>query len=65
MSYQRKTRDVWEVQGFYCGEWECLTTEETRSEAVAQKKCYDENERSVPHRIKQVRERIGEVKENV
>lgn len=58
MAYQRKTKDVWEVQGFYYGEWECLTTEETRSEAIAQKKCYDENERGFPHRIKQVRERL-------
>lgn len=58
MAYQRKTKDVWEVQGFYYGEWERLTTEETRSEAAAQKKCYDENERGVPHRIKKVRERL-------
>lgn len=58
MAYQRKTRDVWEVQGFYYGEWESLTTEETRSEAIAQKKCYDENEREFPHRIKKVRERL-------
>lgn len=58
MAYQRKTRDVWEVQGFYFGEWERLTTEETRGEAVAQRKCYDENERGVPHRIKKVREMI-------
>lgn len=58
MAYQRKTRDVWKVQGFYYGEWERLTTEETRSEAIAQKKCYDENEREFPHRIKKVRERL-------
>lgn len=58
MAYQRKTKDVWEVQGFYYGEWERLATEETRNEASAQKKCYDENERGVPHRIKKVRERL-------
>lgn len=58
MAYQRKTRDGWEVQGFYYGEWERLTTEETRSEAATQKKCYDENERGVLHRIKKVRERL-------
>ncbi len=58
MAYQRKTRDIWEVQGFYYGEWARLTTEETRSEAIAQKKCYDENEREFPHRIKKVRERL-------
>lgn len=58
MAYQRKTRDVWEVQCFYYGEWARLTTEETRGEAIAQKKCYDENEREFPHRIKKVRERL-------
>lgn len=56
MAYQRKTRDVWEVQGFYYGTRERLTTEETRSEAIAQKKGYDDNERGVSHRIKKVRE---------
>ena len=35
MAYQRKTRDVREVQGFYYGEWERLTTEKTRNEATA------------------------------
>lgn len=30
MAYQRKTRDVWEVRGFYYGTWERLTTEKTR-----------------------------------
>lgn len=58
MAYQRKTRDVWEVQGFYYETWERLTTEETRSEAIAQKKGYDENERGVSHRIKKVREKL-------
>lgn len=58
MAYVRKTRYVWEVQGLYYGEWECLTTEESKKEAVEQRKCYDENERGVPHRIKKVRERI-------
>lgn len=58
MAYQRKTRDVWEVQGFYYGEWERLTTEDTRREAYNQKICYDENEWGVPHRIVKKRERI-------
>ncbi|MBR3444783.1 MAG: hypothetical protein IKH14_02795 [Prevotella sp.] len=44
-----------EVQGNYGYGWDCLTTEETRAEAEAQKKCYDENEPSVPHRIRKVR----------
>jgi len=58
MAYQRKTRDVWDVQGFYYRTWERLTTEETKSEAIAQKKCYDDNERGVSHRIKKVREKL-------
>lgn len=41
---------------FYYGTWERLTTEETRSEAIAQKKGYNDNERGVLHRIKKVRE---------
>lgn len=49
ISYER------EVQGFYAGYWECLTTEDTKDEAVFQKQCYDENECGVPHRIKRVR----------
>lgn len=48
----------WEVQGFYAGYWECLTTEDTKDEAVFQKQCYDENECGVPHRIKRVRVQI-------
>ena len=30
MAYQRKTRDVWGVQGLYYGEWERLTAEKKR-----------------------------------
>lgn len=60
MAYQRKTRDVWEVQGYYCGEWEMLTTEETKLDAHKMCRCYDENEPNVAHRVKKVRERIGE-----
>lgn len=58
MGYKRKTRDIWEVQGLYCGTWETLTTEATRKEAKAQKACYDTNERGTCHRIIKKRERI-------
>lgn len=51
----------WEVQGFYAGYWECLTTEDTKDEAVFQKQCYDENECGVPHRIKRVRVQIVDI----
>lgn len=60
MTYVRKTHDEWAVQGLYCGEWETLFTEETKAEAVTQKKCYDENERNIPHRIKKIRVKNGE-----
>ena len=44
------------LQGWYSGfGWDDILTEDTKAEAEAQKKCYDENEPSVPHRIKRVR----------
>ncbi len=49
--YQRKTYDVFEIQGWYFGEWECVTTEETHKEAKEMLKCYNENEPRTPHRI--------------
>lgn len=58
MAYKRKTKDVYEIQGFYAGEWETVTEEETWKEAKVQLKCYNENERMYPHRIKKRRERI-------
>lgn len=47
----------YEVQGNYgYGHgWECLTTESTLTEAKAQRRCYDENEPGVAHRVKRVR----------
>jgi hypothetical protein len=47
----------YEVQGNYgYGDgWECLTTEATLPEAKVQRRCYDENEPGVPHRVKRVR----------
>ena len=58
MAYVRKTRDVYEIQGDYgCG-WECVTTETTWTDAKQMVKCYRENERGIPFRIKKVREKI-------
>ena len=34
MAYQRKTRDVWEVRGFYYGEWERLTAEKRETKLL-------------------------------
>lgn len=61
--YKRKTRDIYEVQGYYCGEWEEVTTETTRKAAIEQLHCYNENE-NAPHRIVKKRERIEEKKGN-
>ena len=45
----------WQVQGFYTDEWECLTVEETREDALEQAHVYDENEPGVPHRVRRGR----------
>lgn len=50
-SYVRKTRDEDHVQGLYCGEWETVTIEASRAEAVAMCKCYNENELTISHRV--------------
>lgn len=55
MRYIRKTHDEYAIQGMYCGKWETLFTEDTKAEAVAQLKCYDENEIGILHRIKKIR----------
>lgn len=62
--YERKTYDEWQVQAFYDGAWEIVTYASTRQEAREQLKCYDENERSIPHRIIKVRIPKKEVKDH-
>ena len=58
MAYRRKTKDVWEIQGDYgCG-WETVCEEDNRTDARKQLRCYEENERKYPHRIKTRRERL-------
>ncbi len=54
MAYQRKTRDEYELQGNYGQGWERLTTEETYSAAVEQRRCYRDNEGG-SYRIRAVR----------
>jgi hypothetical protein len=57
--YKRKTRDEWEIQGYYGGDgWEAVTTEETRAAARDQLKCYNNNEPNIAHRIKKIRIKI-------
>ncbi len=52
MSYERKTVDIWEIQGNYGYGWDMLCWEETRADAKAQLRCYNENERNAMHRIR-------------
>jgi hypothetical protein len=58
MSYQRKTRDVWEVQSYRYGMWECVCSEESRREALKRLHEYRENDSNTCHRLKMVREKI-------
>ena len=44
----------YEIQGNYGYGFECLTTEATKTEAIAQLKTYRENE-SIPLRIKRIK----------
>lgn len=59
MARQRVTRDEYELQGNYGQGWECLTTEERRSEARERLREYRENEGGL-YRIKARRVRIAE-----
>lgn len=58
MNYQRKTRDLFDIEGRYRGAWECVTCEETGREARARLKEYRENEPETTFRIRKYRERI-------
>lgn len=40
------------IQGNYGYGWDDLTCEDTKEEALKQKKCYDENEKGIPHKIR-------------
>jgi len=56
--YQRKTRDIYEIQGLYGDTWETETTEATKKQAKIQLKTYRENVPTIQYRIKKTRERI-------
>lgn len=62
MTYKRKTRDVFEIQGNYGHGhgYETVTTELTWKDAMSTIHTYKENEPGIPFRIKKVRERIEE-----
>lgn len=59
MAYVRKTRDVFEIVGFYAGGWEAVTCEDTRREASRRLREYLENEPGTPFRLIVRRERIA------
>lgn len=47
-----KPKTFYVIQGNYGYGWDDLTCEDTKEEALKQKKCYDENEKGIPHRIR-------------
>ncbi len=51
MTYIRKTKDEFQVHGFYAGGWEEVTAEETRKEARERLKEYRENERGTAFKL--------------
>ena len=56
--YIRKTKDDYEVQGYYSQDWEAVCSEDTRKEARMRLKEYTENEPQYPHRIVKKRVRL-------
>ena len=59
MPYQRKNRDTWELHVNYGQGWEHETTEGSRTEAIAQRRCYWENCPEYPTRIVKRRESLA------
>lgn len=58
MTYQRKTIDLFIVQGLYFGQWEDETTETTRAEGRQRLIEYRENMPEYAHRLIKKRERV-------
>jgi hypothetical protein len=58
MAYQRKTIDLFIVQGLYYGQWEDETTETSRREGIERLKEYRQNMPEYAHRLIKQRERI-------
>ena len=52
MAHERKTVDVWEIQGNYGYGWDMLCYEDSLKDAKAQLRCYIQNEPRADHRIK-------------
>lgn len=64
MPYQRKTQDVYEIQGNYGYGYgfECVNTETTRLKAKKSVREYRENEKGTTFRIVKKRIKIGDYK---
>ncbi len=58
MAYQRKTIDLFIVEGLYFGQWEEETAETTRAEGIARLKEYRDNMPEYAHRLIKKRERV-------
>jgi hypothetical protein len=58
MTYQRKTRDYWEIEQSVCGSWEPVNAEETWREAKRSLREYRENQPEYPVRARKRRERV-------
>ncbi len=56
--YERKTKDIYSVEGKYNGEWEEICEEESMKDAAETLQCYMENEPQYPHRIRKRRVQI-------
>lgn len=59
---RKSTTHEYIVQGYYSGSWEDVDAHDNRWDAIQSRKNYDENERSVAHRI--VRKRIKPLRSN-
>ena len=58
MTYVRKTKDVWVVEGDYGYGWEYLCGSEDRKKAYDDYHSYLLNEPNVSHRVRKTREKI-------
>ena len=61
MSYVRKTRDIWAIQGQYEGAWEAVSHYGTRKEAQGDLRLYRTEEPRTSFRLKTLREAIEAV----
>jgi hypothetical protein len=59
MAKKKSTAVEFEIQGKYGSAWECVTTEETKAEALKRLKEYNENEPMYAHRL--VRKKLKQV----